>query len=65
MTRPPGCSYTPVKGLTFTAETQWVHLDQKFAGTATLAATAPKLTTVSEFRDQDTFLLQLRAQRNF
>jgi Porin subfamily len=57
--------WTPVKGLTFTAETQWLHLDQKFAGTATLAATAPKPTTVYEFKDQDTFLLQLRAQRNF
>jgi hypothetical protein len=57
--------WTPVKGLTFTAETQWFHLDQKFAGTATLAATAPKPTTVYEFKDQDTFLLQLRAQRNF
>ena len=57
--------WTPVKGLTFTAETQWLHLDQKFAGTATLAATAPKPTTVYEFRDQDSILLQLRAQRNF
>jgi hypothetical protein len=57
--------WTPVKGLTFTAETQWLHLDQKFAGTATLAATAPKPTTVYEFRDQNTILLQLRAQRNF
>jgi hypothetical protein len=57
--------WTPVKGLTFTAEAQWFHLDQKFAGTATLAATAPKPTTVYEFRDQDTVLLQVRAQRNF
>ena len=57
--------WTPVKGLTFTAETQWLHLDQKFAGTATLAAAAPKPTTVYEFRDQDTYLLQVRAQRNF
>jgi Porin subfamily len=57
--------WTPVKNLTFTAEAQWLHLDQKFAGTATLAATAPKPTTVYEFRDQDTFLLQVRAQRNF
>lgn len=57
--------WTPVKNLTFSAETQWVHLDQKFAGTATLAPTAPKPSTVYEFRDQNTFLLQLRAQRNF
>ena len=49
----------------FTAETQWLHLDQKFAGAATLAATAPKPTTVYGFRDQGTFLLQVRAQRNF
>jgi len=30
-----------------------------------LGPTAPKPSTVYEFKDQDTFLLQLRAQRNF
>jgi hypothetical protein len=57
--------WTPVKNLTFSAEVQWFHLDQKFTGAATLSATAPKPTTVYEFKDQDTVLLQVRAQRNF
>ena len=57
--------WTPVKNLTFTAEAQWLHLDQKFTGTATLRPTAPKPTAVYEFRDQDTVRLQVRAQRNF
>jgi hypothetical protein len=57
--------WTPVKNLTFSAEVQWVHLDQKMSGSSTFAATAPKPTTLYEFKDQDTFLLQVRAQRNF
>jgi hypothetical protein len=57
--------WTPVKNLTFTAEAQWFHLDQKFSGVATLGPTAPKPSTVYEFKDQDTFLLEVRAQRNF
>ncbi len=57
--------WTPVKNLTFSAEVQWFHLDQKFAGVATLGPTAPKPATVYEFKDQDTVLLQVRAQRNF
>jgi Porin subfamily len=57
--------WTPVKNLTFSAEVQWFHLDQKFSGVATLGPTAPKPSAVYEFKDQDTFLLQLRAQRNF
>jgi Porin subfamily len=57
--------WVPVKNLTFTAEVQWFHLDQKFQGTAVLAATAPKPTTRYEFRDQDAVQLQLRVQRNF
>jgi hypothetical protein len=57
--------WTPVKNLTFSAETQWFHLDQKFTGAATLGPSAPKPATVYEFKDQNTVLLQLRAQRNF
>jgi porin-like protein len=57
--------WTPVKGLTFSAEVQWFHLDQKFQGTAVLGPSAPKPATRYEFRDQDTVHLQLRAQRNF
>lgn len=57
--------WVPVKNLTFSAEVQWFHLDQKFTGAATLAATAPKPSAVYEFRDQNAFQLELRAQRNF
>jgi hypothetical protein len=57
--------WTPVKNLTFSAEVQWFHLDQKFTGTSTLGPTAPKPATVYEFKDQNAVSLQLRAQRNF
>ncbi len=57
--------WTPVKNLTFSAEVDWFHLDQKYTGTSTFAAGAPKPTAVYEFKDQNTVLLQLRAQRNF
>ena len=57
--------WTPVKNLTFSAEVQWFHLDQKMSGSSVFAATAPKPATLYEFKDQDTFLLQLRAQRDF
>jgi Porin subfamily len=57
--------WIPVKNLTFSAEVQWFHLDQKFTGAATLAAAAPKPTAVYEYKDQDAVSLQVRAQRNF
>jgi hypothetical protein len=57
--------WTPVKNLTFSGEVQWFHLDQKFTGAATLGPSAPKPATVYEFKDQNTVLLQIRAQRNF
>jgi Porin subfamily len=57
--------WTPVKGLTFTGEVQYVRLDQNFAGAALLAPSAPKPSATYEFKDQNTVLLQLRAQRNF
>jgi hypothetical protein len=57
--------WTPVKNLTFTAEVQWFHLDQKFQGTALLTPTAPKPTARYELKDQDAVHLQLRVQRNF
>jgi hypothetical protein len=57
--------WTPVKNLTFSAEVQWFHLDQKFSGVATLGPTAPKPSAVYEFKDQDAISLQVRAQRNF
>ncbi|WP_312014392.1 porin [Bradyrhizobium sp. AUGA SZCCT0283] len=57
--------WTPVKNLTFSGEVQWFHLDQKMSGSSVFAATAPKPSALYEFKDQDTVLLQLRAQRNF
>ena len=57
--------WTPVKNLTFSAEVGAFFLDQKMTGAATLAATAPKPTTVYEFKDQSTVFLNVRAQRNF
>ncbi len=57
--------WTPVKNLTFSAEVQWFHLDQAFAGAATLAVAAPKPTTVYEYKDQDAVSFNVRAQRNF
>jgi Porin subfamily len=57
--------WTPVKNLTFTGEVQYVHLDQNFSGAALLTPSAPKPTATYEFKDQNTVLLQVRAQRNF
>jgi hypothetical protein len=57
--------WTPVKNLTFSAEVQWFHLDQKMTGAAILAVAAPKPTTVYEYKDQDTVALNVRVQRNF
>jgi hypothetical protein len=57
--------WTPVKNLTFSAEVQWFHLDQKYTGASALTPSAPKPATVYEYRDQDAVSLQLRAQRNF
>ena len=57
--------WTPVKNLTFSAEVMWFHLDQKMSGSSVFTATAPKPNALYEFKDQDTVLLQVRAQRNF
>jgi hypothetical protein len=57
--------WTPVKNLTFSAEVDWFHLDQKYSGTSTFSAGSPKPAATYEFKDQNTVLLQLRAQRNF
>jgi len=57
--------WTPVKNLTFSAEVQWFHLDQKMSGSSVFTATAPKPNALYEFKDQDTVSLQVRAQRNF
>jgi Porin subfamily len=63
--------WTPIKNLTFSAEVQWFHLDQKMGGvggavaTSTFSPGPPKPSATYEFKDQDTVLLQLRVQRNF
>ncbi len=57
--------WTPVKNLTFSAEVMYTRLDQNFTGTAVLAPSAPKPTTVYEYKDQDTVTMNVRVQRNF
>jgi hypothetical protein len=57
--------WTPVKNLTFSGEVGFIHLDQKMTGTAVLTPSAPKPTTVYEYRNQDTAYLNVRVQRNF
>jgi Porin subfamily len=57
--------WTPVKNLTFSAETMWTHLNTGFTGTATLTPTAPMPTAVYQFKNQDTVSFNVRAQRNF
>ncbi|TCU76900.1 porin-like protein [Bradyrhizobium sp. R2.2-H] len=59
--------WTPVKNLTFSADFVYSHLDQKYSG----VITTPALTNVAkpaaayELKDQDTYSLLLRAQRNW
>ena len=57
--------WTPIKDVAFSAEVMWFHLDQKYAGTSTFGAGAPKPTAVYEFKDQDTVSFNVRVQRNF
>jgi hypothetical protein len=59
--------WTPVKNLTFSADFVWSHIDQKYSGT-TFAGTNPVLAKplqLYELRDQDTYQLLIRAQRNW
>jgi hypothetical protein len=60
--------WTPVKNLTFGAEVTYTHLDQKYAGTAGLGAAALAVGKPAAFytlANQDTWILGLRAQRNW
>ena len=57
--------WTPVKNLTFSAEVQWFHLDQKFTGASLITTIPPKPNAVYQFKDQDTAALNVRVQRNF
>jgi hypothetical protein len=59
--------WTPVKNLTFSAETIWAHLNTGFTGSAALSpgATTGLPTTTYAFKSQDTVTLNVRVQRNF
>ena len=60
--------WTPVKGLTFSADLNYTMLDQKFAGTIATAAAinaTAKPAAVYQLKDQDAVSLLIRAQRNF
>jgi hypothetical protein len=59
--------WTPVKNLTFSADFTYTHLDQKYAGTTGAGASVPIAKPVGayELRDQNTYQMLLRAQRNW
>jgi hypothetical protein len=68
--------WTPVKNLTFSADLNWTHLDQKYDGNVTLpnptnstagaiVASAAKPAATYQLKDQDSVTLLLRAQRNW
>jgi porin-like protein len=62
--------WTPVKNLTFSAETMWMHLNTGMGGSAAFGAAvspgAPQPTAQTWlFRNQDTLSLNVRVQRNF
>jgi hypothetical protein len=59
--------WNPVKGLAFTADVSWTKLDQKYSGTIDVQppVTFAKPRAIYELRDQSTWTMLLRAQRNF
>ncbi|MDA9422672.1 MULTISPECIES: porin [Bradyrhizobium] len=59
--------WTPVKNLTFSADFTYSHLDQKYSGAITTGAltSVAKPAATYELKDQDTYSLLLRAQRNW
>ena len=59
--------WTPVKNLTFSADFTYTRLDQKYEGTtgAGASATVAKPVAAYELRDQNTYQMLLRAQRNW
>ena len=55
-----------MKGLTFSTDVTWSHIEQHNQGLATFSsASVGKPTALYEFKNQDNVLLLLRAQRNF
>jgi Porin subfamily len=57
--------WTPVKNLTFSAETMYTMLHQNMSGTSVFSPGAPQPTQAWNFRDQSTLSLNVRVQRNF
>jgi hypothetical protein len=57
--------WTPVKNLTFSAETMWTHLDTGFSGSATFTPGNGQPTQTWTYKNQDTLSLNVRVQRNF
>jgi hypothetical protein len=58
--------WTPVKGLTFSGDVTWSHIEQHNQGLATFSSgTGAKPAALYEFKNQDNVLLPLRAQRNW
>jgi hypothetical protein len=57
--------WTPVKNLTFSAETIWMHLQQGFSGTAAFTPGNGQPVQTWAFKNQDTMTLNVRVQRNF
>ncbi|WP_061026973.1 porin [Bradyrhizobium sp. CCH5-F6] len=59
--------WTPVKNLTFSADFTYTRLDQKYSGVTGAGANAAvgKPVAAYELKDQDTYQLLLRAQRNW
>ena len=62
--------WTPVKGLTFSADLAYTMLDQKYASGSTVTQTAnnvgiAKPAATYELKDQNSLTLLLRAQRNW
>src|ERR1700761_6282046 len=58
--------WTPVKNLTFSGEFVYTHLDQNMSGTVSAAsASIGKPAAVYQLKDQDTYQVLLRAQRNW
>lgn len=57
--------WTPVKNLTFSAETTYFHLHQNFDGSSVFSPGAPQPVQAWSFRDQSTLAVNVRVQRNF
>ena len=55
-----------MKGLTFSTDVTWSHIEQHNQGLATFSsASVGKPTALYEFKSQDNVLALFRAQRNF